>query len=183
MLPPWAARSTWPGEGGGPCRYSLAPSRLRRLPLLPHRLGDAVRRAANSGYSVNGSFAEFACRSQLCRPDPRRACRWSCGPSAGVTVYKGLQETEVKPGEWGVVSGVGGLGHMAVQYARSWACMSRPSTSIHRRGRCCGRHWLFLGRRRAPLPRKRLSLFGGRSQRCGCWGRQCYRFWRSVQSQ
>ncbi len=36
---------------------------------------------------------------------------------AGVTVYKGLKETETKPGQWVVISGVGGLGHLAVQYA------------------------------------------------------------------
>jgi propanol-preferring alcohol dehydrogenase len=38
---------------------------------------------------------------------------------AGVTVYKGLKETEVRPGEWVAISGVGGLGHMAVQYAKA----------------------------------------------------------------
>lgn len=36
---------------------------------------------------------------------------------AGVTVYKGLKQTEVKPGQWVVISGIGGLGHLAVQYA------------------------------------------------------------------
>jgi propanol-preferring alcohol dehydrogenase len=36
---------------------------------------------------------------------------------AGVTVYKGLKRTEVKPGQWVVISGIGGLGHIAVQYA------------------------------------------------------------------
>lgn len=36
---------------------------------------------------------------------------------AGVTVYKGLKMTEARPGEWVVISGVGGLGHLAVQYA------------------------------------------------------------------
>ena len=38
---------------------------------------------------------------------------------AGVTVYKGLKATETRPGDWVVVSGIGGLGHMAVQYARA----------------------------------------------------------------
>jgi propanol-preferring alcohol dehydrogenase len=38
---------------------------------------------------------------------------------AGVTTYKGLKETKVRPGEWVVVSGVGGLGHVAVQYAKA----------------------------------------------------------------
>jgi alcohol dehydrogenase, propanol-preferring len=38
---------------------------------------------------------------------------------AGVTTYKGLKETDTRPGEWVVVSGVGGLGHVAVQYAKA----------------------------------------------------------------
>ncbi len=38
---------------------------------------------------------------------------------AGVTVYKGLKETEAKPGEWVAIAGIGGLGHMAVQYAKA----------------------------------------------------------------
>ena len=38
---------------------------------------------------------------------------------AGVTVYKGLKVTDTKPGDWVVISGIGGLGHMAVQYARA----------------------------------------------------------------
>ncbi|MCH5686980.1 zinc-binding dehydrogenase [Niabella sp. W65] len=38
---------------------------------------------------------------------------------AGVTVYKGLKETETRPGEWVAISGVGGLGHLAVQYAKA----------------------------------------------------------------
>jgi propanol-preferring alcohol dehydrogenase len=38
---------------------------------------------------------------------------------AGVTVYKGIKTTGVRPGEWIVISGVGGLGHMAVQYAKA----------------------------------------------------------------
>jgi propanol-preferring alcohol dehydrogenase len=36
-----------------------------------------------------------------------------------VTVYKGLKETDCKPGDWVVISGIGGLGHMAVQYAKA----------------------------------------------------------------
>ena len=36
---------------------------------------------------------------------------------AGVTVYKGLKMADTKPGEWQLISGIGGLGHLAVQYA------------------------------------------------------------------
>ena len=38
---------------------------------------------------------------------------------AGVTVYKGLKMTDTRPGQWVVISGIGGLGHMAVQYAKA----------------------------------------------------------------
>ena len=38
---------------------------------------------------------------------------------AGVTTYKGLKETEARPGEWVAISGIGGLGHAAVQYAKA----------------------------------------------------------------
>jgi len=38
---------------------------------------------------------------------------------AGVTTYKGLKMTEARPGEWVVISGVGGLGHVAIQYAKA----------------------------------------------------------------
>jgi len=76
----------------------------------------------NSGYSVNGSFAEYAVAAAdfLGRiPDKlsfRDAAPILC---AGVTTYKGLKQTQTRPGQWVVVSGVGGLGHVAVQYAKA----------------------------------------------------------------
>jgi propanol-preferring alcohol dehydrogenase len=76
----------------------------------------------NTGYSVNGTFAEYG----LADPDfvgilPDNLDFGPAAPvlCAGVTVYKGLKEAEVKPGEWVVISGIGGLGHMAVQYAKA----------------------------------------------------------------
>ncbi len=38
---------------------------------------------------------------------------------ASVTTYKGIKETEAKPGEWLAISGIGGLGHVAIQYAKA----------------------------------------------------------------
>jgi propanol-preferring alcohol dehydrogenase len=38
---------------------------------------------------------------------------------AGVTTYRGLKRTGARPGQWVAVVGVGGLGHIAVQYARA----------------------------------------------------------------
>lgn len=76
----------------------------------------------NGGYSVNGSFAEYA----IADPDyvahvPKKADLIAIAPilCAGVTVYKGLKMTNARPGNWVVVSGIGGLGHLAVQYAKA----------------------------------------------------------------
>jgi propanol-preferring alcohol dehydrogenase len=76
----------------------------------------------NTGYSVQGSYAEYV----VANPDyvgliPDSLSFTDAAPilCAGVTVYKGLKETEVKPGQWVVISGIGGLGHLAVQYAKA----------------------------------------------------------------
>lgn len=75
----------------------------------------------NTGYSINGSFAEYLIA------DPNYVGHIPAGVKsldiapvlcAGVTVYKGLKMTEAKAGDWVIISGVGGLGHMAVQYAK-----------------------------------------------------------------
>jgi alcohol dehydrogenase, propanol-preferring len=76
----------------------------------------------NTGYSVNGAFAEYvvADADYVGRLPPRvelvQVAPILC---AGVTVYKGLKVTEARPGGWVVVSGIGGLGHLAVQYGRA----------------------------------------------------------------
>lgn len=76
----------------------------------------------NSGYGVNGSFAEYAIGSAAYvgrlpdRPDYSALAPILC---AGVTTYKGIKETEARPGQWIVISGVGGLGHVAIQYAKA----------------------------------------------------------------
>lgn len=76
----------------------------------------------NTGYSVNGGFAEYVDAD----PDylghlPDTLAFVPAAPilCAGVTVYKGLKETEVRPGHTVAVVGVGGLGHLAVQYAKA----------------------------------------------------------------
>jgi propanol-preferring alcohol dehydrogenase len=74
------------------------------------------------GYTKNGGFAEYI----LADPnyvahipdglDARAAAPLIC---AGLTSYKGIKETQARPGEWVVISGIGGLGHLAVQYAKA----------------------------------------------------------------
>lgn len=97
--------------------------RLRRLPVLPHRLGNLCESQQNGGYSVDGSFGEymlvdtrFAARIPE-GSDPVDVAPVLC--AGGVTVYKGLKMTEARPGQWVTISGIGGGlgGHIAVQYA------------------------------------------------------------------
>jgi propanol-preferring alcohol dehydrogenase len=74
------------------------------------------------GYTKNGGFAEYI----LADPQyvahipahlaPRDAAPLIC---AGITSYKGLKETQARPGEWVVISGAGGLGHLGIQYAKA----------------------------------------------------------------
>ena len=74
----------------------------------------------NGGYSMNGSFGQYMLvDARYCPLIPEGADPFEIAPvlCAGVTVYKGLKVTGVRPGQWVVISGVGGLGHIAVQYA------------------------------------------------------------------
>lgn len=76
----------------------------------------------NSGYSVDGSFAQYAlAQADYLGRIPENLTFVDAAPilCAGVTTYKGLKETETRPGEWVVISGIGGLGHVAIQYARA----------------------------------------------------------------
>lgn len=74
------------------------------------------------GYTRNGGFAGFIVA------DPNYVAHIPAGLGArdaaplicaGITSYKGLKVTQARPGEWVVVSGVGGLGHLGVQYAKA----------------------------------------------------------------
>lgn len=74
----------------------------------------------NGGYSTDGSFGEYMLIDTRYAPKiPEGADPYEVGPvlCAGVTVYKGLKMTEAQAGNWVVISGIGGLGHLAVQYA------------------------------------------------------------------
>jgi alcohol dehydrogenase, propanol-preferring len=76
----------------------------------------------NTGYSVNGSFAQYALAdARYVGHLPSNIGFIEAAPvlCAGVTVYKGLKVADTKPGHWVVISGIGGLGHMAVQYAKA----------------------------------------------------------------
>src|SRR6202522_2579852 len=74
------------------------------------------------GYTKNGGFAEYILA------DPHYVAHIPAGLSsvdaaplicAGITTYKGIKESGAKPGEWIAISGTGGLGHLAIQYAKA----------------------------------------------------------------
>jgi len=74
----------------------------------------------NTGYAVDGGYADYVLADpRFVGHLPGNVDFAEIAPilCAGVTVYKGLKETEARPGDWVVISGIGGLGHVAVQYA------------------------------------------------------------------
>ena len=100
----------WLHDACGACEYCL--SGWETLCEAQH----------DSGYSVNGTFAEYAIgAADYVARLPDRVDFAAMAPilCAGVTTYKAIKETEARPGEWLAISGIGGLGHIAIQYARA----------------------------------------------------------------
>jgi len=79
-------------------------------------------KAEFGGYTKNGGFAEYLIADPAyvahipAGVDPKQIAPIIC---AGITTYKGIKETKARPGEWIVISGAGGLGHLAIQYAKA----------------------------------------------------------------
>ncbi|HLY33555.1 MAG TPA: zinc-dependent alcohol dehydrogenase [Jatrophihabitantaceae bacterium] len=99
----------WLGYACGQCRYCI--SGWETLCEQQH----------NSGYSVNGALAEYAVvPAAFATPVPDAVSSRDAAPltCAGVTTYKAIKVAKVAPAETVAVFGVGGLGHLAVQYAR-----------------------------------------------------------------
>jgi alcohol dehydrogenase, propanol-preferring len=99
----------WLGYACGDCRYCNSG----RETLCPSQI--------NTGYGMNGAFAEYAvgyARHVVRVPeglDSLDAAPLTC---AGVTTYKAVKSSGATSASLVAVFGVGGLGHLAVQYAR-----------------------------------------------------------------
>lgn len=99
----------WLGYACGDCRYCNSG---RETLCLDQR---------NTGYGMNGGFAEYAvgfARHVVKVPhgiDPADAAPLTC---AGVTTYKAVKVGGARAADVVAVFGAGGLGHLAVQYAR-----------------------------------------------------------------
>jgi propanol-preferring alcohol dehydrogenase len=99
----------WLGSACGRCEFCISGWET----LCPAQ--------SNTGYSVNGGHAEFAVADAAyvgrvpAGIDPLDAAPLTC---AGVTSYKALKLAHARPSDLVAVFGIGGLGHLAVQYAR-----------------------------------------------------------------
>ena len=99
----------WFFEGCGTCEYCTTGRET------------LCRTVKNAGYSVDGGMAEqciVTADYAVKVPeglDPAQASSITC---AGVTTYKAIKEAQLQPGQWTVTFGAGGLGNLAVQYAK-----------------------------------------------------------------
>jgi propanol-preferring alcohol dehydrogenase len=76
----------------------------------------------STGYSKPGGYAEYmVAPAGFVARIPAGADLYALAPilCAGVTTYRGLMRSRARPGQWVAVLGIGGLGHVAVQYARA----------------------------------------------------------------
>jgi alcohol dehydrogenase, propanol-preferring len=74
----------------------------------------------NSGYSVDGAFAEYAIADDRYVVNvPEGVSSFDAAPltCAGVTTFKAIKVAGLQPGQTASIVGIGGLGHLALQYA------------------------------------------------------------------
>src|SRR5215470_5651332 len=99
----------WLGYACGTCKYCLTGWETLCL------------RQQNTGYSVDGGYAEYFLAEAAFAAkvpagvDPFEAAPLTC---AGVTTFKDIKVGNVRPGDLVAISGIGGLGHLALQYAK-----------------------------------------------------------------
>lgn len=99
----------WLGSACGHCRYCISGR---------ENLCESQR---NTGYSIDGAFAEFAvadARFAVPVPDGINSVDAAPLACAGVTTYAAVKAARIVPSERVAIFGIGGLGHLAVQYAR-----------------------------------------------------------------
>lgn len=99
----------WFFEGCGVCEYCITGKET------------FCRSVKNAGYSVDGAMAEqciVTADYAVKVPDGLDSFQASSVTCAGVTTYKAVKVADVKAGQWIAIFGVGGLGNLAVQYAK-----------------------------------------------------------------
>lgn len=99
----------WFYEGCGVCEYCITGKET------------FCRSVKNAGYTVDGGMAEqciVKADYAVKVPEGLDSFQASSVTCAGVTTYKAVKVADIKPGQWIVIFGVGGLGNLAVQYAK-----------------------------------------------------------------
>jgi propanol-preferring alcohol dehydrogenase len=100
----------WLYEGCGICEYCTSGKET------------LCRTVKNAGYTIDGSMAEeciVKADYSVKVPKGLDAPAASSVACAGVTTYKGVKVSKIKPGEWIAIYGLGGLGNLALQYAKN----------------------------------------------------------------
>lgn len=99
----------WLGFACGVCEYCLSGWET------------LCEQQQNTGYSIDGGYAEYAKANASYvgkvpdGVDPREAAPVTC---AGVTTYKAVKVAGTRSSDLVAIFGIGGLGHLAVQYAK-----------------------------------------------------------------
>ena len=99
----------WFFEGCGHCEYCTTGRET------------LCRSVKNAGYSVDGGMSDYALVTAdyaVKVPDGLNPAQASSITCAGVTTYKAIKEAKVEPGQWVAIYGAGGLGNLAIQYAK-----------------------------------------------------------------
>lgn len=100
----------WFYQGCGICEYCLTGRET------------FCRQVKNAGFSVDGAMAEkcvVEADYAVKVPDGLDPIQASSITCAGVTCYKAVKVSNIKPGQWILISGCGGLGNLAIQYAKN----------------------------------------------------------------
>ncbi|WP_286776620.1 MULTISPECIES: alcohol dehydrogenase AdhP [unclassified Pseudomonas] len=104
------ASVAWFYQGCGHCEYCNSGNET------------LCREVRNSGYTVDGGMAE-ACivvaDYAVKVPDGLDSAAASSITCAGVTTYKAVKSSNIRPGQWIAIYGLGGLGNLALQYAKN----------------------------------------------------------------
>ena len=104
------ASVAWFFQGCGHCEYCISGNET------------LCRSVKNAGYTVDGGMAEeciVTADYAVKVPDGLESAAASSVTCAGVTTYKAIKVSNIKAGKWIAIYGLGGLGNLALQYAKN----------------------------------------------------------------
>ncbi|EGH72836.1 alcohol dehydrogenase AdhP [Pseudomonas syringae] len=104
------ASVAWFYEGCGHCEYCTSGRET------------LCRSVKNAGYTVDGGMAEeciVVADYSVRVPDGLDSAAASSVTCAGVTTYKAVKVSGIRAGQWIAIYGLGGLGNLALQYAKN----------------------------------------------------------------